>query len=731
MTEAAASNEVRLSTPVAELPGVGRRRAALFARLGVERVSDLLRHVPLRYEHEASETPIAALVPETIGSTRGTVTFAQWVPGRGGKVRGRLTATLEDAAGARLSLTWFNAGYLRDTIRPGLAIRVRGKVTLFRDYPQMVNPKWERLDEPDAAPPAGERLRPIYPATEDLSSAVIERVVGELLPAVLPALDDPLPEPIRQRLALPELRDACRMVHQPEDHDEAAAARRRLAFNELFLLQLGIALKRAFVERRTRAPALRFSDAIDRHIRVRFPFALTPGQDHAVQRITADLSRTRPMNRLLQGDVGSGKTAVALYAMLLAVANRRQAAMLAPTELLAEQHFLSIRGMLEAANVRVELLTAGRGSASADRAAVRQRLASGEIDIVVGTQALLSPGVRFRDLALVVIDEQHRFGVLQRAAFRHTARDAEGSAAGTDVSTHASNTDATRTVPHHLVMTATPIPRTLSLTVFGDLDVTTIRDRPAGRAPITTRVVVPEKTDEVYNYLRTRLERGEQAYVVVPTIDAAGREAARQLRNVHDHVRLLQQKYCRGFRVASVHGRLQRQTRETIMDRFRRGEVHVLVATTVIEVGVDVPNATVMIVEHAERFGLAQLHQLRGRIGRGESNRRSLCVLIAEPTTDEARRRLEAIAGTTDGFKIAELDLEIRGIGDFFGTRQHGAPPLRVARVPEDLDLLQAARREAAQLIDADHALTDAAHARLRKVLLAQYGEMLGLIDVG
>jgi ATP-dependent DNA helicase RecG len=308
---------------------------------------------------------------------------------------------------------------------------------------------------------------------------------------------------------------------------------------------------------------------------------------------------------------------------------------------------------------------------------------------------------------------------MQRAAFRDANRHTKVAP------------DGKRHVPHHLVMTATPIPRTLSLTLFGDLDISTIRGLPPGRTPITNRVVFPSQSDEVYSYLRTRLERGEQAYVVVPAIDAVGNESAQQLTNVRDHAKLLQDKFCKGFKVATVHGRLKRESREKIMDKFRRGEVHVLVATTVIEVGVDVPNATVMIIEHAERFGLAQLHQLRGRVGRGDHGRRSLCVFISDPTTEEAGKRLEAIAATNDGFKIAERDLQIRGMGDFFGTRQSGLPPLRVATIPEDMELLQLAQRDAQAIIEDDPFLKNEEHKSLRRVLMQQYGESMGLIDVG
>ncbi len=694
---------IRPGATVTELPGVSKARARLLARLDIETVSDLLRHLPARYEDEAAESSIADLPEGRVGSARGEIVAARWLAAGGGRWgrKGRFEVMLRDEKSA-IQLTWFNQKYLTEKLRPGLQLRVQGKMKPYNGYPQMANPTWEVLDE-EASPPIKEqRLRPVYPATQGLPSSTIERIIADALPATLPQVVDPLPADLLRNHAMPPLAEAFRMAHRPASQVDARAARRRLAFNELLLLQLGIALKRAFVHHRLVAHALPHNDAIDRHIRERFPFDLTAAQEEVIGQIVDDLGRPRPMNRLLQGDVGAGKTVVALYALLQAIADRKQAAIMAPTELLAEQHFQSIGRMLDGTNVQMALLTGTQQDA-------KPAIAAGRVDLVVGTHALLNTA--FNDLAVVVIDEQHRFGVMQRAAFR----------AGDEGKPH---------VPHHLVMTATPIPRTLSLTVFGDLDVSTIRGLPPGRTPITNRVVPPDKSDEVYRYLRTRIERGEQAYVVVPTIDAGDETEGKALTSVAQHAKLLQDKYCGGFKVGSVHGRLARDTRERVMRRFRDGEVDVLVATTVIEVGVDVPNATVMVIEHAERFGLAQLHQLRGRVGRG-TGRRSLCVFIAEPTTEDAERRMEAIASTNDGFRIAELDLEIRGMGDFFGTRQHGAPPLRIARIPEDMDLLQLARRDAAALVEADPTIGHDEHVLLRKVLLQQYGETLGLIDVG
>ena len=698
-------------TPVSELSGAGEWRARRLARLGIATVGDLIRHLPMRYEYESAEGPIDDLTMEQIGSARGTLTAVRYVP-MGGK--GRMEATLADHS-TSIRLVWFNAGYLRDKLHAGMVVRVQGKIAEYKGRPQMVNPQWQALDEPDQTPRRPERLRPVYPATDELPSHVIEQLVQAALPAVSDQLADPLPAELIQSHNMPPLADAFRMIHQPADLDEAAGARRRLAYNELLLMQLGIAIKRHYNRTTLTAQALNWNEPTDKDIRKRFGFELTDSQDQVVRQIAADLQQTRPMNRLLQGDVGSGKTVVALYALLLAVANRRQGALMVPTELLAEQHMASIGAMLKDAGVRLGLLTAGQGAAgSAQRTRMLEQIESGKIDIVIGTQALLAESLQFKNLAVVVVDEQHRFGVLQRAAFR----------SGT------SQANAYRG-PHYLVMTATPIPRTLSLTVFGDLDVSTIRGLPPGRTPIVTRVVPPTKADDVYRYMADRVAEGRQGYVVLPIIDESGTERVSYLKNVRAHARLLQDKYFPRHKVAAIHGRLKSKTREAIMDRFRRGEIHVLVATTVIEVGVDVPNATMMTVEHAERFGLAQLHQLRGRIGRGSQGHKNVCAFIAEPTTEQAAERMAAIAETSDGFKIAERDLRIRGMGDFFGTRQHGLPALRVADIISDMDLLQLAKRDAEAIVKSDPSLTDPSRERLRKVLLRQYGDALGLIDVG
>ena len=705
-----ASAPILLTTHVAALPGLRANHVKALSRMGIHCVADLILHMPHRYEHELPEQSIAE-ASRTVSPIHGAEAniAVQGELATVGVRRGRKTrveATLEDPTGT-LKLMWFNMPWLKQRLHPGKVVRVWGKAKRRGDYLEMTNPRWSPIDEDApaaAAPPARkERYRPIYPASEDVSSEIIEQAINQVLDDALAHIDDHLYEEYRDKQAFPELADAYRMVHRPEDEDEPKRGRRRLAFDELLLLQLGVFMKRRHRRQTLHAPALKHNAAIDEHILARFPFELTESQREVVDEIVGDLKNSAPMNRLLQGDVGSGKTAVALYGMLMAAASGNQAAIMAPTALLAEQHFASISDTLQGADVTIELLT---GSMTASqRTGLLERLESGEIDLLVGTHALLTESVQFHSLAFIVIDEQHRFGVHQRATLRAKSSDPKSA-------------------PHTLVMTATPIPRTMSLTLYGDLDISTIRGFPPGRQPIVTKLTPHSKADTVYDYIAGRLRDGEQAYIVVPVID----DSDRGLKSVRSHMDWLEKGHLREFRLASLHGRVPRDQREATMYRFRKGEIDALIATTVIEVGVDVPNASVMVIEHAEQFGLAQLHQLRGRIGRGE--RKSLCVLLAEPTTEDATMRLDAIAATSDGFQIAEKDLEIRGPGELFGSRQSGIAPFRVARLPDDLALLRMARRDAQQWIDENPLLAGVRDALLRKRLLKAHGEDLGLGDV-
>lgn len=707
---------ISLTTKLADVPGIGARIGAKLANLGLTNVGKLIAHLPMRHEQLEAETSLSDLAPDRIGSARGEITATRVVR-RG---RPRFEAVLFDGKG-RLDLVWFNQVYQEKRVRPGMRVRVQGMAKRFGPSLQMVNPRLEPIRE-DGAEPAESRarLRPVYPASEELDSRDIARAVGVVLVPALAGVEEHLPEAYRKERGFPTLAEAYRMYHAPENDEEVGAARRRLAFDELLLLQLGVHVKRAHLRGVLRAPALKHTEAIDRHIRERFPFTLTPSQDAAIAEIARDLSRSTPSNRLIQGDVGSGKTVVALYAMLMAVASGHQAALMSPTEILAEQHFESVSRMLQGSRVRPAILT---GSAdAAERERVHAGLADGSIDLVIGTHAILTETVEFKSLGVAVIDEQHRFGVHQRARLRE-----KGSAAP------AGGGDDRGLTPHVLVMTATPIPRTLAITLFGDLDISVIKGMPPGRRPIATRVVGAAQRAVVYDYIAKRIEKGQQAFVVVPTIGVEshddGAEAPRDAASVRSLMKELSEGVLRGKRLAAIHGRLKHTTREAVMERFRSGEIDVLVATTVIEVGVDVPNATVMVVEHADRFGLAQLHQLRGRVGRGTLD--SVCVFIGDPTTDEGRERLRVISETSDGFVLAERDFEIRGFGEVVGSRQSGLPPFRVADLGRDKDLLSMARRDAAAWIERSPSLSAPGEALLKRRLFKTYGQSLGLVDVG
>jgi ATP-dependent DNA helicase RecG len=757
MPGATSSSPIALTDVLSTARGLSTARTDALARLGILTVADLIRHLPMRYERQEAEASIEQIVPGTISSARGEITATRIVPR--GKLP-RFEAVLVDDTG-RLDLVWFNQTYLKGKLFPGVRLRVQGMAKRHGPGIQMVNPTLEILpDETTEKPEPGARdarVRPVYPASEQINSQQIEKVVEAVLEPALKQIPDHLPPEFRAKRSLPELAAAYRMAHQPKTLDESREATRRLAYDELLMLQLGVFLRRAQLRGSVRAPILQWNQIIDTRIRERLPFSFTGAQERVVKEIVADLMSPEPANRLIQGDVGSGKTVVALYAMLVAVANKQQAALMAPTELLAEQHFLSISDMLKGSSVKVELLTGTL--TDREKSAIHTRLAAGDIDIIIGTHALLTEGVRFESLAVAVIDEQHRFGVHQRAALRSKGGPVEESrsrgveeskptAAPAPLLLHpstppsplaaqapASPAASLPLAPHIIVMTATPIPRTLALTLLGDLDISVIDELPPGRTPIATRVVDAARSGEVYEYIRKRLDAGEQAYIVVPAIDSgastAGQGGDEELNDLRTVMARLEAHEFAGKRIAALHGRLKRDTREAIMSRFRAGSIDALVATTVIEVGVDVPNATIMVVEHADHFGLAQLHQLRGRVGRGV--KKSICVLIASapPLTPDAEARLAAMAATTDGFELAETDLSLRGPGEVFGMRQAGAPPFRVADLMRDRDLLAMARRDAMQWIQRSPTLHAPGEDLLRKRLMKLHGQWLGLGDVG
>ena len=645
-----------LERSVEVLPGVGPVVKKKLERLGLVTVGDLLAHRPFRYEEPVPERRIADLqADEDVAISGEVLTVSK-------RRRGRLqmlTARISDGT-ATVSATWFNQPWLEGQLQPGTAVRLRGRQGRYGFDVRS-------FDIGDGEATAD--FAPVYPASEEITAKKLRELVGAALPA---ALSDPLPAELKQHEALPERVDALWALHRPRSLGEAEAGRRRLAFDELLLLQLWLARRRRERESEV-APALGPPGDLVARYRDVLPFRLTEHQERAIADLDGDLERSVPMQRLLQGEVGSGKTVVALYGLLRAVEAGKQGALMAPTETLAEQHFLTLEEPCRLLGVTCALLTSST--------AKRERDLAPNADIVVGTHALIQEGVELRDLAVAVVDEQHRFGVEQRKALT------EGRS------------------PHVLHMTATPIPRTLALTVYGDLAVSEITRPPADRKPIKTAWVAEDRSAAAYSRLRKHLDAGRQAYVVCPLIEES---ETTQARAAEAEAERLQKAELRGYRVGLLHGRLRPAERRELMARFKARDLDVLVATTVIEVGVDVPNATIMIVQEADRFGLAQLHQLRGRVGRGAEQ--SYCLLISrarEDLTEPAVERLEALVRTNDGFELAEVDLDIRGSGQLLGTRQSGLTDLHFAHLRKDRPLLERARAIADDLVDAEGPLSD------------------------
>ena len=695
----AAATLAAMARPVESLDGVGATRAKAFHLLGVKTLGDLLEYFPRDYVFESSERTISRLVPNDIQTARGQVVAVDYVPVR---PRPRFEATIDDGTG-KAGLVWFHGAYLRTKIHPGMNVRVQGKVAFFRNLPQFTNPRWEVVGE-TTEPVAESRFRAIYPATAKLPTEAIERIVADNIAPALAEVAEWFPDGMLRRHGLLGRREAYRAVHRPADRRQAMAARRRIIYDELMLMQLGLGLGKRMQNGRLTAPVMRLDKLLDERIRMRFPFSLTGAQQSAVWEIARDLQRGEPMNRLLQGDVGSGKTVVALYAMLVGVANRLQSALLAPTEVLAEQHYLTLSNVLKESSVTVELFTGrtkrgGRGTA----AAALKRLSEGQVHIAVGTQALIQEDVEFANLGLVVVDEQHKLGVRQRGVLR-----------GKGLS------------PHYLVMTATPIPRTLALSYFADFDVSVIDELPPGRQPIRTRWVRPSQADGAYAFVREQVKEGRQAYVVLPQIDDNGLDAARSVLAEHKR---LGEGPLKGLRLGVLHGQMSTDEKHATMTEFRDRRLDVLVATTVIEVGIDVPNATVMVIDNAERFGLSQLHQLRGRVGRGTEL--SHCILVSDAAGETSAARLRAMTSTNDGFEIAEMDLRLRGPGEFFGTRQHGLPEFKLADVTNEMELLQRAKEDALAILGQDPTLNRPEHRALRAVLAKQFAGTLDLAQIG
>jgi ATP-dependent DNA helicase RecG len=694
-----------LDTPLQYVKGVGPRRARDLERVGLRTIEDFLFRFPLRYENRAGLIPVARLKPGMTATVQAEVLSSGLRATRRPGFR-IFELILKDGTGP-VRAAFPNQAFLRDVFHPGQLVVLHGPVE-FRGSGglQFSNPEYEIVrgegDDEDSTIHTG-RIVPIYEKAGSMTPRMQRTLMHRLLADMPEAIVDPLPQAVLEGQALPGRRQALVDAHFPAAGTDVealnarrTAAQRRLIFEEFFLFQAGLALRkrRHALDRKPRAVTV--DDRIRESARRALPFKLTAGQKQALAEIVADMQRPQPMNRLLQGDVGAGKTVVALLAAVVAMENGLQVAFMAPTEILADQHYLTLRRLLEHSRFRVAALT---GSVpTARRRDVLAEVASGAVNLVVGTHALAEQAVGFYALGLVVIDEQHRFGVEQRATLR-----------------------AKGVHPDVLVMTATPIPRTLGLTVFGDLDVSVIRDLPPGRQPITTAAKPDSRREDAYRVARRALEEGRQVYVIYPLVEESERVDLRAATEMADH---LSHEVFPEYRVALLHGRLKPDEKDRVMSAFARGEVHVLVSTTVVEVGVDVPNATVMLVEHAERFGLAQLHQLRGRVGRGSHS--STCMLLYQaPLGDAGRARLDALVKTTDGFEIAERDLEIRGPGDFFGTRQSGLPTLRAGDLLRDHALMEEARREALAWLD------NPASAGLAAYLSRTWADRFGLAGVG
>jgi ATP-dependent DNA helicase RecG len=685
-----------LDTPVQYLKGIGPKRAALLAKLGVETVGHLLFLVPRRYIDRSQVLAITDLRPGDEATVIGRIVTAG-----GRKLRNSrqvVSCMVRDRSGV-IEAVWFNRPDLKGRFHPRQGILLSGPVSLYRGK-QFVNPLFELLEEGGEFSFAN-TIIPVYPLTEGLSIWMIRRAVRTALDRFAGLVPESLTREVLAHYDYPDVGTALEAVHFPKDMASARKSRERLSYDELFYFELLLALRRREQAYVKKPAAIVATGSLTGRFRAGLPFQLTAAQEKVLAEIARDLGSERCMNRLLQGDVGSGKTVVALYAMLIVCENRYQAAMMAPTEILAEQHYLGWRERLKALGVKAVILTGS--TRTAERREILAGLETGDVQMVFGTHALIEGGVQFARLGFAVVDEQHRFGVMQRAALLNKGLN-----------------------PDFLVMTATPIPRTLTMTIYGDLDVSILDEKPPGRRPVITKLISDQDRPVIYESVARHMDAGEQAFVVCPLIEESEKlDLASAVKTFES----MQAQFPR-HRVGMVHGRMKAEERAGLMSRFRARELDMLVATSVIEVGVDVPNATMMLIEHPERFGLAQLHQLRGRIGR--SDRQSFCMLLAGGAAfGEAEERLRFFTSTTDGFELAEKDLELRGPGEILGTRQHGLPDLRVADILRDREVLARARADAFRLVELDPELKQPQNERVKNTLLVRYRGRSELLRVG
>ena len=698
---------MNLVTDVKYVKGVGPARAEILKTKGILTAEDLLGYAPFRYEDRTNVKPIGRLAPGEMATVIANVRTAQTAGFRRSQL-GMFEAAFTDSSRGELLGKWFHAGYLEDVIKPGRRIALYGKVE-WDSYSSglvMLHPEFEILsgdeDEGEASLHVG-RVVPIYEATGKITTRVFRKLLHNVLKA-LPGMPDALPEAIRSRLKLVDRWTAIQQIHFPPPDEDLrvlnqfrSPAQFRMIFEEFFWLECGLALKHAKARTQT-GIAFELSARARDQIKRMLPFKPTGAQKRVLGEIARDMAEPHPMNRLLQGDVGSGKTVVAAQAAVIAIESGYQVAMLAPTEILATQHFFYLKDMFAPLGYEIVLLT---GSAKAsEKARLKQLVAEEKAQVMVGTHALLEEDVEFAKLGLAVVDEQHRFGVMQRLRIRQKGA-----------------------YPDVLVMTATPIPRTLALTLYGDLDVSVIDELPPGRKPIVTKHVDDDRVELVYSFLKKQVDKGRQAYVVYPVIEESETKAMKAAQKMHQH---LSEVVFPGMPIGLLHGRLPANQKDSTMRCFKAGELKILVSTTVIEVGVDVPNASVMVIEQAELFGLAQLHQLRGRVGRGAAQ--SYCILVTDKLSQTARERIRTLVESNDGFHIAEMDLRLRGPGEFFGTRQSGLPALHVANLLRDKELLELARAEAASFVA--HPPSEQEFRRSVAYLREHWQRRYGLVEV-
>jgi ATP-dependent DNA helicase RecG len=753
------------------IKGVGPKKAELLSRIGINTIEDILYYLPKRYEDRSSVVAIKDLKIGENNTVQGEIVSASLRRSKAGVPI--FQAVIKDSTGT-VNAVWFNRPYLADTMKKGDRLILYGRTELY-DRLQLTQPEYEVFEEEGGdrglegadkgrkLTENGEegkslnigRIVPVYALTEQLTQKYVRSIVFKVLSEYSKVLTEKLPTYIIARQKLVDIKFAIRNIHFPSNFQMLEKAYNRIVFEEFLVLQLALALrKKGTGAASAGAGHSIIAGGLSEMFKNSLPFELTEGQKKAILDIERDMSKNKPMNRLLEGDVGSGKTVVAAHALTMAIHNGFQAVLMAPTEVLARQHFFTLSELLMPLGVNVVLLIGGMEEKN--KKEIYAGIKGGSVNIVVGTHALIQEGVEFNRLGLVVIDEQHKFGVRQRAALRNKGikgvnKGLEGAdkgikgvnkgLEGADKGIKGVNKGLAVDVnPHVLIMTATPIPRTLALTVYGDLDMSVIKEMPKGRKPVVTYWIEEDRRRQMYRFVEEELEKGRQAYVVCPLIDKGikGRmggeeeavsEEGKKASAAVETFEKLKNEIFKGYEVGLLHGRMNSKEKEKVMKDFKKGKIKVLVSTVVIEVGIDVPNATIMLIENAERFGLSQLHQLRGRIGRGAHE--SYCILLSNPKTDVAAERLKTIEGTLDGFEIAEVDMDMRGPGEIFGTAQHGLPEIRFGNIARDFDIMEAARKEAFALVEKDPALKEEHHRLLKAALAERFKGRLELIRVG